>query len=78
MDAPTPPGRGTDHIAAHDILERYRFPNEPDAETRADELFAQTELNIALGHAHQKGSGQDSTWIPIGQFVWKNDGLKNR
>jgi hypothetical protein len=43
-------------------------------ETRADELFAQTVLNIALGHAHQKGSGQDSTWIPIGQFVWKNDG----
>ena len=43
-------------------------------ETRAAELFAQTELNIALGHAHQKGEGQSRTWMPVGQFVWKNDG----
>ena len=43
-------------------------------ETRSAELFAQTELNIALGHAHQKGEGQSRTWMPVGQFVWKNDG----
>jgi hypothetical protein len=43
-------------------------------EARGDELFDQTELTIALEHAHQRGQGQQTTWMPLGRFVWKNRG----
>jgi hypothetical protein len=43
-------------------------------ETRASALFDQTELTVALEHAHQRGQGQEMTWMPVGQFIWKNRG----
>ena len=43
-------------------------------EVRAGELFDRTELTIALQHAHQRGQGQEMTWMPPGFFVWKNRG----
>ena len=36
-------------------------------EARADELFDQTELTIALQHAHQRGQGEEIAWTPVGR-----------
>jgi hypothetical protein len=44
------------------------------SEARASELFDQTELTIALEHAHQRGQGRETTSMPAGRFVWKNGG----
>jgi hypothetical protein len=41
-------------------------------ETRGQELFDQTELIIALEHAHQRGQRGGTIWMPIGKFVWKS------
>jgi hypothetical protein len=44
------------------------------SEARASELFDQTELIIALEHAHQRGQGEEVAWTPVGRFLWKNHG----
>jgi SIR2-like domain len=43
-------------------------------ETRGAELFDQTELIIALEHAHQRGRSGGAIGLPVGKFIWKNGG----
>jgi hypothetical protein len=41
---------------------------------RADELFDQTELAIALGYAHKRLKSGRGCWMPTGRFFWKDGG----
>jgi hypothetical protein len=41
---------------------------------RAEALFDQTELSIALEFGHARGLDSTNTWMPMGRFIWNNRG----
>jgi hypothetical protein len=43
---------------------------------QSSDLFDQTELAIAFGHARRRAESGPDTWMPMGRFICQNNGLK--
>jgi hypothetical protein len=63
----------SDFLAAKFIVEARDIALEPN---RAEDLFDQTELAIALSYAHRRGENSPTTRMPVGRFIWKDRGQR--